>query len=74
MTDKLEKKKIYREVNKEKLKEASKLYWDTKKDQIKARRKEIIICNNCLKEVTRESFYRHKKSKFCQEIKSPENV
>lgn len=74
MSDKKEKQKIYREINKEKLKEASKSYWESKKEQIKERRKQIVICNICQKETTRESFYRHRKSKFCQEIKSPEIV
>lgn len=77
---KKEKQKAYREKNKEKLKESSKLYWDTKKEEIKTRRKQIIVCEICKAEVTRESLYRHKKSIYCQElknkeeIKSPENI
>lgn len=84
MSGKKEIQKVYREKNKEKLKESSKLYWEQKKEQIKARRKEIVICNICEAEVTRESFYRHKKSIYCQtkleelknkeELKSPESI
>lgn len=66
---KKESQKLYREKNKDKIKEASKLYWDTKKDFIKARRKELVTCNICNSQVTRESFYRHKKTNYCQSKK-----
>lgn len=76
-----EKRKIYREKNKDALKEKSKLYYENKKADILKRRKEIINCESCNCQVTRESLYRHKLSKTHldniknkEELKSEENV
>jgi hypothetical protein len=61
--DKVEKRRIYREANKEILKEKSKLYYNTKKDSILQKRKELVNCDVCNCQVTRESMFRHKLSK-----------
>ena len=45
------------------IKEQYKSYWEKKGSDIKARRKEKLLCNICDCEITRESLTRHKNSK-----------
>lgn len=70
--------KKWREENSEKIKEQYKSYWEKKGSDIKARRKEKIMCNACNCEMTRESLTRHKNSKKHLEnitkLNSQENV
>jgi hypothetical protein len=56
--------KLYREKNKEILKQKSKQYYQNNCDKIKSRRKEKVECTICKCEITKESLYRHKKSKL----------
>ena len=55
--------KKWRESNIEKIKESYKKYWENKGSDIKAKRKEKIMCDKCNCEITRESLTRHKTSK-----------
>lgn len=59
-----ERNKLYREKNKEVIKEKSKQYYKNNCDTIKAKRKEKVECTICNCELTKESLYRHKKSKI----------
>ena len=58
----------YRKANEKKIKEHQIEYRSTNKEVLNAKKREIVTCDICNSEVTRNSLSEHKKSQYCQEI------